>query len=152
MELLKELARHQAWADAEHWKVIRGNPALLEDEEIHKRLNHMLNAPLMLMALAAGEHPDPTVKKPPKPMDQLETDMAKMHEQLAAAIASADLERKIQLPRGPKGPFEAPVYVLLLQALTHSHHHRAQNAARMRALGATPPMTDYIVWYAQGRP
>ena len=152
MELLKELARHQAWADAEHWKTIRGNPALLQDEEIHKRLNHMINAPTMLMALAAGEHPDPAKMKELKPMDQLEADMAKMNEKLAAAVAAPDLDRKIQLPRGPKGPFEAPVHVLLLQALTHSQHHRAQNAARMRSLGATPPMTDYIAWYAQGRP
>lgn len=152
MKLLQELARHQAWADAEHWKAIRGNPALLEDEEIHKRLNHMINAANMLMGLAAGEPPDLAKMKELKPMDQLEADMAQMNEKLAAAVASSDLERKIQLPRGPQGPFEAPVHVLLLQALTHSQHHRAQNAAQMRSLGVTPPMTDYIVWYAKGRP
>jgi len=38
--------------------------------------------------------------------------------------------------------------VLLLQALTHSQHHRGQNASRMRELGVTPPMTDFIIWYA----
>jgi uncharacterized damage-inducible protein DinB len=58
----------------------------------------------------------------------------------------------IALPRGPKGPFEAPASVLLLQALLHGQHHRGQNAARMRELGAAPPMTDYVVWYALGRP
>jgi uncharacterized damage-inducible protein DinB len=41
---------------------------------------------------------------------------------------------------------------LLLQAITHSQHHRGQNASRMRQLGATPPMTDFVIWYALGRP
>jgi uncharacterized damage-inducible protein DinB len=54
--------------------------------------------------------------------------------------------------RGPKGPFEVPAGVLLLQALTHSQHHRGQNVSRMRQLGATPPMTDFVIWYALGRP
>ena len=39
-ELLLDMARHQAWADAAHWKAMRENPALLEDAEIRKRLNH----------------------------------------------------------------------------------------------------------------
>jgi hypothetical protein len=105
-ELLKELARHRAWADEEHWKALRGNAALLEDTEIPERLNHMLLACEMLQAL----------------------------------------------PRGPKGPFEAPAGALLLQALLHSQHHRGQDAARMRALAATPPMTDYLIWCGLGRP
>jgi uncharacterized damage-inducible protein DinB len=58
----------------------------------------------------------------------------------------------IALPRGPKEPFEAPAGVLLLQALTHSQHNRGQNASRMRQLGATPPMTDFVIWYAFRRP
>ena len=65
---------------------------------------------------------------------------------------SANLDKMIALPRGPKGPFEAPAGVLLLQALTHSQHHRGQNASRMRQLGATPPMTDFVIWYALGGP
>jgi hypothetical protein len=42
MELLQDLARYQAWADAEHWKVLQGNARFLEDSEIRKRLNHMV--------------------------------------------------------------------------------------------------------------
>jgi uncharacterized damage-inducible protein DinB len=58
----------------------------------------------------------------------------------------------IALPRGPQGPWEAPAGVLLLQAITRSQHHRGQNASRMRQLGAIPPMTDFVIWYALGRP
>ena len=151
-ELLVDLARHQAWADAAHWKMLRENPTLLEDAEIRTRLNHMLMAMKMLTALARGETPEPGGLKEIVPIDELEASMGTAQGELAAMLESADLDRTIALPRGPKGPFEAPAGVLLLQALTHSQHHRGQNASRMRQLGATPPMTDYVVWYALGRP
>lgn len=151
-ELLLDLARHQAWADAAHWKALRENAALLEDAEIRKRLNHIMTALKMLTTLARGETPDPAGMKELDSIDDLEAAMRQADADLAAALGSADLEKTIALPRGPKGPFEAPAGVLLLQALTHSQHHRGQNAARMRQLGATPPMTDFVVWYALGRP
>jgi uncharacterized damage-inducible protein DinB len=152
-EMLLELARHQAWADAAHWKSFRENAALLEDAEIRKRLNHMLMAAKMLTTLARGEPaPAPGGVKEIESVDDLEAAMQKAEAELRAALGSVDLERMIPLPRGPKGPFEAPAGVLLLQALTHSQHHRGQNSSRMRQLGVTPPMTDFVVWYALGRP
>jgi uncharacterized damage-inducible protein DinB len=123
-EFLKDLARHQAWADAQHWKTLHANAALLADADIRKRLNHMIMACEMLAA------------------------MTKANAGLAATLGTVNLQKMIKLPRGPKGPFDAPAGVLLLQALTHSQHHRGQNAARMRELGVTPPMTDFVVWYA----
>lgn len=151
-ELLLELARHQAWADAAHWKALRENAALLEDAEIRKRLNHMVMALKMLTTLARGETPDPAGMKEIDSIDDLEAAMGNAHTALTAALESVDLDKMIALPRGPKGPFEAQSGVLLLQALTHSQHHRGQNASRMRQLGATPPMTDFVMWYALGRP
>jgi uncharacterized damage-inducible protein DinB len=151
-QVLLDLARHQAWADAAHWKTLRENTTVLEDAEIRKRLNHMLSALKMLMTLARGETPDAAGMKEIDSIDELQSGMERAHADLAATLESADLERMIALPRGPKGPFEAPAGVLLLQALTHSQHHRGQNASRMRQLGATPPMTDFVIWYALGRP
>ncbi|SPE42751.1 conserved hypothetical protein [Candidatus Sulfopaludibacter sp. SbA3] len=151
-ELLLELARHQAWADAAHWKALRENAALLEDAEIRTRLNHMLMATKMLTGLARGEAPDPAGMKAIEPADGLEAAMQKAQSDLAAALEAVDPDKMIALPRGPQGPWEAPAGVLLLQAITHSQHHRGQNASRFRQLGVTPPMTDFVVWYALGRP
>ena len=151
-EVLLDIARHQAWADAAHWKMLRDNSTLLEDAEIRTRLNHMLTALKMLTTLARGETPDAGGMKEIDSIDELEASLTKAHRDLAATLESADLDRMIALPRGPKGPFEAPAGVLLLQALTHGQHHRGQNAPRMRQLGATPPMTDFVIWYALGRP
>ena len=152
VQLLKDLARYQAWADGEHWKALHANTALLEDPGIRKQMNHMITACQMLTTLARGEVPDMAAMKDRASAAELETALGTANEALAATLDSADLEKIIPLPRGPKGPFEAPAGVLLLQALLHSQHHRAQNASRMRELGVTPPMTDFVVWYALGRP
>ena len=152
VELLKELARYQRWADGEHWKLLHGNATLLEDTEIRKRLNHMAMAYEMLAGLARGEAPDVAGMKERESIGELETTMRKATEGLERTLASVALEKMIALPRGPKGPFEAPAGVLLLQALMHSQHHRGQNASRMRELGVEPPMTDFVIWYAVGRP
>jgi len=151
-ELLQDLARHQAWADAAHWKALHENSTLLEDLEIRKRLNHMVMALRMLAALARCETPDPSGMRDIEPIDQLEAALGKANAELIEALNTTDLQRMIALPRGPQGPWEAPAGVLLLQAIMHSQHHRGQNASRMRQLGATPPMTDFVIWYALGRP
>jgi uncharacterized damage-inducible protein DinB len=151
-ELLKELARYQAWADTAHWKALHENTTLLEDLEIRKRLNHMVMALRMLTALAQGETPDLSARSDIESADQLEAVLGKADADLIEAVTTVDLQRMIALPRGPQGPWEAPAGVLLMQAITHSQHHRGQNASRMRQLGATPPMTDFVIWYALGRP
>jgi len=152
VEMLTELAKYQAWADREHWRVLHGNAQLMEDAEIRKRLNHMLFAFEFLQALARGERRDPASMKERESMSEIETAMEQETESILKAIGSSDLGKQIPLPRGPKGPFEATTGALLLQALLHNQHHRGQNASRMRQLGVTPPITDYIVWYGLGRP
>jgi hypothetical protein len=107
-ELLLELARHQAWADAAHWKALRENAALLEDAEIRKRLNHMVTTLRLLTALARGETPDLARMKEIDSIDGLEAAMGIAQTDLTAALESVDLDKMIALPRGPKGPFEAP--------------------------------------------
>jgi len=149
---LQELARYQRWADAEHWKTFRVHPALLEDDEIRKRLSHMVTASDMLCALARGETPDRAALQSTLAGGELEGAMQKAGETLQRTLSAVDPDSIVSLPRGPQGPFEAPSGALLLQALMHSQHHRGQNASRMRQLGITPPMTDWIIWYALGRP
>ncbi len=151
-ELLQDLARHQTWADGAHWKALHENSQLLEDPEIQKRLNHILSALRMLTTLARGETPDPARMTATEPIDQLEAAMERANGEIIETIENVDLGKMIPLPRGPQGPWEAPAGVLLLQAITHGQHHRGQNASRMRQLGVTPPMTDFVIWFALGRP
>jgi len=152
VELLKDLSQYQARADAQHWKAVHGNAALLDDAQIRKRLNHIVRAAEMLSALARGEAPDVAKRKERESIEELEAAMGQANEALATALGSVDLDKMITLPLGPNGPFQAPAGVLLLQALMHGQHHRGQNASRMRELGVIPPMADFLAWHALGRP
>ena len=152
LKTLKELFRYQSWADAEHWRAFRENPALLVDEEIRKRLNHTVKASEMLCALARGEAPNMAGWKDSESAEALESALQRAGQIMEATLGSVDTEKIVAVPRGPKGPFESPAGVLLLQALMHGQHHRGQNASRMRQLGVTPPMTDLIIWHALGQP
>jgi hypothetical protein len=67
--------------------------------------------------------------------EELHAAMGKANEGLTEALKSVNPQKMIAMPRGPKGPFEAPAGVLLLQALMHSQHHRVQNASRSGSLG-----------------
>jgi uncharacterized damage-inducible protein DinB len=51
---------------------------------------------------------------------------------------------------GPVHP--ATVGDSIVQIAMHSTHHRGQVLADLRALGAEPPLTDFIAWTWQGRP
>jgi uncharacterized damage-inducible protein DinB len=140
------------WADGVYWKALRENTTLLDDTEIRKRLNHMAAALARLTTRAKGKTPDPSDAQEIGPADELEAALAKANAELIEAINTLDLQKMVAVPRGPKGPWEAPAGVLLLQGIMHSQHHRGQNGARMRQLGATLPTTDFVIWYALGGP
>jgi hypothetical protein len=130
-ELLMDLARHQAWADAAHWKAIHENTILRDDAEIRTRLNHMVNASRLLTGLARREAPNLDGMKEVFSIDELESAMGKAHRELAATLGSADLDRMIALPRGPQGPFELkhqPAYsccrLLLTASITEARTRR----------------------------
>ena len=40
----------------------------------------------------------------------------------------------------------------LLQVVNHSTYHRGQINSRLREVGGTPPMTDFIAWVGLGKP
>jgi uncharacterized damage-inducible protein DinB len=150
--MLLEMARHQTWADAQHWEALRKNDVLLQDEEIRKRLNHMVLALRIQTGRARGETPDPSATPPIESADALEAALIQANTELIEAISVLDLRRTVDLPRGRRGPWQAPAGALLLQVVLHGQHHRGQNAARMRQLGAVPPMTDYLAWRSLGKP
>ena len=48
--------------------------------------------------------------------------------------------------------FDTAVGDVLEHVLLHGAHHRGQAAAALRAEGADPPATDYVVWLRLGEP
>ena len=46
--------------------------------------------------------------------------------------------------------YRTPVHDVLTHVLLHSHYHRGQAAAALRALDVDPPWTDFIVFVREG--
>lgn len=44
---------------------------------------------------------------------------------------------------------ESTIKQIIIHVINHSTHHRAQMSVRMRDLGITPPVTDFIVYSRQ---
>ena len=66
-----------------------------------------------------------------------------------------DLDKPMPMPwagRFKEKPGVTTFRDTLLQVPMHSSYHRGQVNARLREVGADPPLTDYIVWIWMERP
>lgn len=153
---LQELYGHQEWADAEHWRAVESHPAALEDTAIRERLLHIhLVQHAFLWVTGPRTEPFATkrIEEFPAMTDlkaYAQRGLAEFQDALKA-FSPAQFEEVIEVPW-----FRPPARITRRQALTqaamHSHYHRGQNATRLRELGGTPPMTDFIVWLKNGQP
>jgi uncharacterized damage-inducible protein DinB len=154
---LNELYPHQAWADAEHWRAIGSVPAARDDEAIRRRLHH-LHFVQHAFLWTVGDHAQPFKMTKPEDFatfESLQMYAREFHEQaptLISGLTPARLAEKVRIVWFNDPPLSITVAEALTQAAMHSHYHRAQNATRLRELGGTPPMTDYIFWLWKGRP
>jgi len=152
---LSELWGHQAWADAEHWRALEARAGALDDPSIRERLHHVQLTELAFLCIAQGFPIVPTRLTDYSSMSALKHEARRTHEEAAAFLETtgrARLQERVAIPWFRDPPITISVAEALWQAAMHSHHHRAQNATRLRELGGEPPLTDIIVWWWKGRP
>ena len=155
--ILLDLYRHQEWADAELWRAYEAHGVALTDKALWERLHHIHQVQKAFLLIARGD--DVGNMKWSKPSDygsprELKEEARQYHGEVAGFISELDeasFERAIAVPWFREPSLELPIGQALLQAAMHSHYHRGQNATRLRELGGTPPLTDYIVWLWRGR-
>jgi uncharacterized damage-inducible protein DinB len=154
--VLRDLYRHQAWADAEHWRAIAGFDKSRDDDVIRKRLHH-IHLVQHAFQWSVGERSSPPRMTTPDDFasfDALNVYARAFHAQVEPYFDTLTDERvssRIQM-QWFDPPLSITVGEALMQCTMHSQHHRGQNAARLRELGGEPPTTDYIVWLWKGRP
>lgn len=155
--MLLDLFRHQAWADAEHWRALKAAPEALDDHAIRERLCHLhlVQQAFLWAVRARGDRF--TAWKPEDYPDlrALEVEVRTFHETAipyVAALGDGDWAGQVTIPWFKDPPLVITREEALTQAAMHSHYHRAQNATRLRELGGAPPLTDLIVWWWKGRP
>jgi uncharacterized damage-inducible protein DinB len=155
--LLADLCGHQAWADAEHWRVIGTHAPAREDETIRKRLHH-IHFVQRAFLWTVGDRSTTFQMTTPEDFTSFEALRAYAREyrdevrRFLGSVAESRLAETISIPWFRDPPLSITVTEALTQCAMHSHYHRGQNATRVRELGGEPPLTDLIVWYWKGRP
>jgi uncharacterized damage-inducible protein DinB len=154
---LHELYGHEAWADAEHWRALEAHPEALTDSAIRVRLHHihLVQAGFLWVVGPRTEQFAITKVEDFASMGDLKKFAQRYHrdvETLLKGMADERWAESIDIPWFKDPPLKITVEQALTQAVMHSHYHRGQNATRLRELGGTPPLTDYIAWLWKGQP
>lgn len=155
--VLRDLYRHQSWADAEHWRLITAYDKARDDETIRTRLHHIHVVQHAFRWITGDRQSPPQFTKAEDfpTFDALREYARSYHagvEPWFSSLTDDRLSTSIDVPFFKDPPLTITVAEALMQCAMHSQHHRGQNAARLRELGGAPENTDYIVWLWKGRP
>jgi uncharacterized damage-inducible protein DinB len=143
-----DLVSHKGYADAELLNAVRHHHAASSDPDLRTLLHHMLVSNRFWLLTIAGEPFVAEVEtRVPESFDSLSAGFRATHESETAWLATvtdAALSQTLESALIPGG--RCLVSEALLQVCLHSQGHRAQCAKMLRALGGTPPATDFILW------
>ena len=151
LDMLQDLVRHKWHANAAMMQAVRQHDAAPQDEEIRRLLHHILQANRYWLLLALQkEFVTAEEMRISDTLDDLidrfrETSFVELDWILQ--LPDSELVRQLRARSLPDRSFSLADSIL--QVCLHSHGHRAQCATRLRALGGTPPLMDYISWVSQ---
>ncbi len=154
---IQDLLGHQAWADAEHWRAMHAHPPAHDDRMLRTRLHH-LHLVQRAFTWAVGDRRKSFEFSKPEDFSSFAELMAFARgghaaiDRLRIELTDSRLAEQVAIPWFKDPPLSLTVGEALTQCALHSQWHRAQNATRLRELGASPPTVDLIVWYWTGRP
>lgn len=158
---LLDLAAHMEWADALVWSTTLQSGPARADERVKGWLHHLHTVQRAFTAIWQNGQPDLKSAASFTEMPALGAWGREGHAALRQFLAAADdetLARTVKLPWAGRA-IERPDAVghptlaeTARQVAMHSMHHRGQVNARLRELGAEPPLVDYIAWIWRGRP
>jgi uncharacterized damage-inducible protein DinB len=155
-ETLRDLLRHEAWADAKLLRALGNCRGAWDDSAIQDKLHHSHGVQMVYLTLIQDQPLNlEKLQRPFCSFDELRTSVLEYHSsvfRLFESLTSDDLERAVVLNVPGHEARRNSVREAFLQVVTHSHYHRAQLATRLRELGGDPPLTDFIVLVWGGRP
>jgi uncharacterized damage-inducible protein DinB len=162
LKTLQELFRHMEWADALVWTAALAHAEATTDANLRERLYHIHMVQRAFLKVWKNEPlktPDAaSFQELPALMSWARENYLELNEYVGE-LAKMDLERPVVMPwirmfearLGQKA--ETPTFhETLLQAAMHSTYHRGQVNTRLRELGTSPPLTDFIAWVWSGKP
>lgn len=158
---LMELAAHMEWADALVWSTTLQSGPARADERVKGWLFHIHTVQRAFTAIWRGASPELASLASFADAPALAAWGRAGHADLRAVLSAADaamLARTVELPWAGRAierhaALGHPTLAeTARQVALHSMHHRGQVNARLRELGAEPPLVDYIAWIWRGRP
>lgn len=158
---LLELMSHMEWADALVWGTTLQSGQARADERIRGWLHHIHTVQRAFTAIWRGQPPELVSVASFADLPAMGAWGREGHASLREFLATCDaalLERIVKLPwagraiERPDAVAHPTLAETVRQVSMHSMHHRGQVNARLRELGAEPPLVDYIAWIWRGRP
>jgi uncharacterized damage-inducible protein DinB len=160
-ETLIELAAHMEWADALVWSTLLQSAPARDDAAAKGWLHHLHTVQRVFVSNWRGQPLQLTEIASFETVPALAAWGRAGVSDLRAFLADADpdtLARAVEMPWAQRfaattGQVTHPTLARsALHLALHSAHHRGQINVRLRALGAEPPLVDYIAWIWKGQP
>ena len=158
---LTDLYHHMQWADAAVWTSVLASEDGPTDAQLRESLYHLHVVQRAFLRAWRGE---PRETPYPTFADAVElARWARSYYDEVLPYLAAQEEEKLAEPmplawasmveqRLGRAPHTTSIGDTLLQVTLHSLYHRGQVNARLRQIGGTPPLVDYIAWVWLGRP
>jgi len=161
IELLADFFRHMEWADAAVWDSVLSSKEAKGDTKLREYLYHLHLAQWAFLRTWRGEPRDTPYPKF-EDLRPLAAWASRYHKELAEYVSTFDdlkLSEPMPVPwadiaerRLGRRPEVTRIGETALQVVFHSTYHRGQVNARLRSVGGSPPLVDYIGWLWLGRP
>jgi uncharacterized damage-inducible protein DinB len=162
LDAVRPLFVHMQWADATVWRAVLATPTAADDQILHARLYHIHATQNAFLQTWRGEE---VIFKNADEFPGLDPVLRFARSFYAdapayvASLAAEAVDKELVLPWSgyfaKRAGFAAAPSTLgetLLQLPSHSTYHRGQVNIRLRELGTTPPLVDFIAWVWAGKP
>jgi uncharacterized damage-inducible protein DinB len=161
LNTLTDLYRHMEWADAAVWTSVfthEGGPTDLKLRDYFYHLHMVQRAFLRIWRGEPRDTPFPKFDDAKPLMLWGRTYYSEAFNHLGT-LNDNNLSKLMPVPwaamverRLGRAPETTTVGETALQVALHSQYHRGQINARLREIGGTPPLVDYIAWVWLNRP
>ena len=160
--MIDALYQHMEWADATVWRAIVAAPEAENDPKIRNGMLHLHSVQHAYTSI--WQHVEPVIPGASHFPDlQSIRDWARGYyrdvKEYLRTIDESKLDQPFDIPwaKSFEQQMGRPFFPVthretLLQIPTHSAYHRGQVNARLRELGATPPLVDFIALAWFGKP
>jgi uncharacterized damage-inducible protein DinB len=162
LDAVRPLFAHMEWADAMVWRAVSDCAADADDKALHDRLYHIHATQTAFLQAWRGDEVIFTGPEDYPGLDavrKLGRDFYAVAPGLVASMSPNAVGREMILPwsiyfakRAGFTPHPTTLGETLLQLPSHSTYHRGQVNTRIRELGGTPPLVDFIAWVWAGKP